>query len=382
MNRRKFIKAMGAAAAGLFVASCQGRPLPAAPSAAPGPGRATAGPPASPQATVGLAVAKSYDRQLVRQQVQAALDAIGGVGDIIRPGASVALKVNLTGGTQCPLLHSLPRTESYWTHPEVVRALGELLRDAGAKKLYIVEGIFTNDSYAAAGYAEVAQAIDATLLDLNYPEPYKDYYTAPVGKGWLVYESFKFHAVLDNVDAFVSVPKLKCHYCCGVTVAMKNLVGLGPWELYCRTLADGSRSAFHVGADGQQDFKPRLPRVVVDLNRARPIQLALVDGILTMDGGENGYNLGTHPQAPGVLLAGKDPVATDAVAAAVMGFDPTADYPNAPFLRAENHLNLARSLGLGTNRLEEIAIKGAALEAVRQNFVPAGVLGDPPFQSN
>jgi uncharacterized protein (DUF362 family) len=167
-----------------------------------------------------------------------------------------------------------------------------------------------------------------------------------------------------------------------VTVAMKNLIGLGPWQLYCRTMADGSRSAFHVGAHGNEDFKPRLPRVVVDLNRARPIQLALVDGIMTNDGGENGYNLGTHLRAPGVLLAGKNAVAVDAVSTAVMGFDPTAEYPNAPFLRGENHLNIARGLGLGTNRLEEIEVKGASIAEVRQKFVPAGVLGDPPFQSN
>ena len=376
INRRAFLKTVGAAAAGALIGACQGQgPEPAAPA----PTTVSAGMP--PAATVAIARAKTYDRKLVREQVQAALDAIGGVGDVIRPGASVALKVNLTGGTSCPTLHGVSRVESYWTHPEVVRALGELLRDAGAKTLYIVEGVFTDDSFAKAGYADIAQPLDATLVDLNYPKPYKDNYTASVGKGWLIYENFSFHPVLDNVDAFVSVPKLKCHFCCGVTVAMKNLVGLGPWHLYCRQPADYSRSAFHVGADGKQDFKPRLPRVVVDLNRARPIQLALVDGITTIDGGENGYNLGTHAQAPGVLIAGKNAVATDAVAAAVMGFDPAADYPNAPFLRGDNHLNIARQLGLGTNRLEEIEIKGAALDEVRQKFVPSGVIGDPPFLS-
>jgi uncharacterized protein (DUF362 family) len=371
MQRRTFLKAMGAASAGLVLAACkvQGELSTLAP--------ATALPAA---ATVAITQAKTYERKLVRQQVQAALEALGGIGDIVRPGASVALKVNLTGGTSCPRVSNAKRIESYWTHPEVVRALGELLRDAGAKQLYIVEGVFSADSFVDAGYAEVAQGLAATFVDLNYPAPYKDYYNAPVGKGWLMYESFKFHPVLDNVDVFVSVPKLKCHFCCGVTVAMKNLIGLGPWHLYCRTLADGSRSAFHVGADGKEDFKPRLPRVVVDLNRARPVHLAVVDGILSMDGGENGYNLGTHLRSPGVILAGKNVVAVDAASTAVMGFDPTADYPDAPFLRADNHLNLAQGLGLGTNHLDEIAIMGTPLDQVRQKFVPAGVLGDPPFQ--
>jgi uncharacterized protein (DUF362 family) len=374
MNRRTFLKTMGAAAAGLAIAGCQGKDWLTAGNATPAS--------RAPVATVAIVKAGNYERGLVRGQVQAALDALGGIGDIIRPGASVALKVNLTGGTSCPLVQNAARIATYWTHPEVVRALGELLRDAGAKKLFIVDGIFSSDSWAAGGYLDVAKTLDATLVDLNSPEPYKDYYTASVGTGGLIYENFSFNPVLDNVDAFVSIPKLKCHYCCGMTVAMKNLIGLGPWQLYCRTQADGSRAAFHVGVNGKEDFKPRLPRVVVDLCRARPIQLALVDGITTIDGGENGYNQGTHFRAPGVLLAGKNPVAVDAVSTAVMGFDPTAEYPNPPFLRGENHLNIAQSLGLGTNRLEEIEVKGAPIAEVRQKFVPAGVLGDPPFQSN
>jgi uncharacterized protein (DUF362 family) len=372
---------MGKAAAGLFVTSCQGKGQWTTMPASPASSTLVPSQPVSPATTVAIVKAKNYDRKLVRQQVQAALDTIGGVGDFIRPGDSVAIKVNLTGGTWCPLTDNVPRVESYWTHPEVARALGELLRDAGAKKLYIVEGIFTADSYANGGYVEVAQSIEATLVDLNYPEPYKDYYTASVGKGWFIYENFTLNPVLDNVDAFVSVPKMKCHWCCGVTVAMKNLIGLGPMHLYCRTLSDGGRSAFHVGPEGKEDFKPRLPRVIVDLNRARPVHLSLVDGIATLDGGENGYNEGTHLQAPGVLLAGKSPVATDAVATAVMGFDPTAEYPNAPFLRGENYLNIAQSLGLGTNRLEEIEVKGVSIEEVQQKFAPSGIRGSAPFQS-
>jgi uncharacterized protein (DUF362 family) len=71
-----------------------------------------------------------------------------------------------------------------------------------------------------------------------------------------------------------------------------------------------------------------------------------------------------------VVIAGKNAVATDAVAAAAMGFDPAADYPAAPFLRGESHLNLAHGLGLGTNRLGEIGVVGAAIDEVRYPFNP------------
>jgi uncharacterized protein (DUF362 family) len=74
---------------------------------------------------------------------------------------------------------------------------------------------------------------------------------------------------------------------------------------------------------------------------------------------------------PGVLFAGKDPVATDAVATAAMGFDPTIEPPNAPFLRGDNYLNLARELEMGTNRLEEIEVVGTRIDHVRYEFEPS-----------
>jgi hypothetical protein len=54
-----------------------------------------------------------------------------------------------------------------------------------------------------------------------------------------------------------------------------------------------------------------------------------------------------------------------------MGFDPTADYPNDPFVHAENHLNLAVKLGLGTNKLDEIKVVGEKLAEVTQQFKPS-----------
>ena len=367
MNRRAFLKAMGGMAASLYLAACsEEKQLTPTPDIPEIPVTNQPGPSSS---TLAVVKAETYDRKLVRQQVQAALDAIGGIEDIVKPGASIAIKINLTGGICCPAPHNVPRSDSYWTHPEVVRALGELLRDAGAKKLYIVEGIFTADSFAAGGYVDVARSIDAVLVDLNRPQPYSEFTTTAVGEDWLIYESFEFNPLLDNMDAFISAPKMKCHLDCGVTAAMKNLVGLGPMPLYCVQPDDSNRTAFHNGPSGREDSRQRLPRVVVDLNQARPIHLALVDAITTMDGGEGPWVEHTHLQAPHVLIAGKNAVATDAVATAVMGFDPTAEYPNRPFLRGDNHLNIARSLGLGTNRLDEIDIKGiSSLDEVRQNF--------------
>jgi len=59
------------------------------------------------------------------------------------------------------------------------------------------------------------------------------------------------------------------------------------------------------------------------------------------------------------------------VATAAMDFDPIAEYPNAPFVHGENHLNIAANLGMGTNRLEEINVVGANIEDVKMKFTPS-----------
>ncbi len=320
-------------------------------------------------AKLNLAIvqAADYEPGRLRQQLGLMLDTLGGLGDVVRPGDRVAIKVNLTGGTRWTSPAGVPAVESYVTHPQIVRTLGELLRDAGARELLIVEAVYDQESYRVFGYEEVAKALDATLIDLNVPDPYDDFASMPVGEGWFIYDHFDVNRVLGEVDAFVSVAKMKCHYECGVTLSMKNLVGLVPVKQYRLDGTHWWRSALH----GQEnETRSRLPGVILDLNRARPIHLAVIDGIKTAEGGEVPRG-SFRPVEPGVLVAGKNAVATDAIATAVMGFAPTVEPPAAPFLRGDNYLNMAYKLGLGTNRREEIGVLGASMDETLYNFEPS-----------
>jgi uncharacterized protein (DUF362 family) len=318
---------------------------------------------------VGIAQANSYDPKLVRKQMETLFDILGGLQDVVKPGNKVAIKVNLTGGvdTLSPPAGT-SATESYLTHPSVVHALGELLRDAGASEISIVEAVWQWESYLKWGYLDLAISLGAVLIDLNDTKPYTSFATVPVGKDWFIYKNFTFNRRLEEVDVFISVAKMKCHHLLGITQSMKNLVGLVPYKFYERAAGDGYRTGFH-GTD--DETKHRLPRVVMDLNRARPIQLSLIDGIQTVEGSEGPWNQDLRLKKPGILIGGKNPVATDAVAVAAMGFDPTTDYPNAPFLRADNHLNIARQLGLGSNNLADIEIVGARLDDIKMHFQAA-----------
>ena len=397
LSRRDFLHVMGVAAAGLVAAGCQPKnaPLPsaqpaaqstattapaatvpstaasstAAPSTAAAAGTATTAAPAAAKATVAIAKADSYDPALIKQQVQAALDGIGGIADVLAHGTKVAIKINLTGGVTSDPLPGIPEIESYITHPEVVKALIELLRDAGAKDIYIVEAAYEPASWTKYGFDAVAKATGATIVDLTNMAPYKDFAVQARPGNPFIYDKFTFNHILEEVDAFISVPKMKCHNVCGITNSMKNLIGLVPFRLYNLAPSDRYRSAFH---GDQNEMKHRLPRVVNDLNQTRPVNLALIDGVWTCEGGEGPWITGqVHQVKANILLAGKDPVATDAVAVACMGFDPAIEYPHAPFLNADNHLNIAASLGYGTNHLDEIKVVGAAINDVKKQFAPS-----------
>lgn len=319
------------------------------------------------KARVAIEKVTDYQPAPLRKALERMLDGLGGLADLVKPGARVGIKVNLTGGTWWDTPDKPPAIEYFVTHPAVVAALCGLLRDAGAKELMVVDGLGDETSFSAWGYTEMAAALDVKLVDLCKPDPFNGYFRFPVGTQARVYEYFYMNNALRDLDLFISVAKMKCHTTTGVTHSLKNLFGLVPISEYRRSPQDNHRSAFHESTD----FDRRVPRVILDLNQARPVQLALIDGVMTAEGGAGPWDAGMSQVKPGLLVAGKDPVAADAVATALMGFDPLAEAGTSPFMGSENHLNLARDAGMGTNRLDEIGISGPAISEVTFPFRPA-----------
>jgi hypothetical protein len=80
-----------------------------------------------------------------------------------------------------------------------------------------------------------------------------------------------------------------------------------------------------------------------------------------MTGGEGPWiREDLQPAAPGLLVAGTNPVNTDAVTMALMGFDPMADRGTPPFERCDSTLRLAEDAGVGTRDLSRIEVTGVA----------------------
>ena len=107
-------------------------------------------------------------------------------------------------------------------------------------------------------------------------------------------------------------------------------------------------------------WKFRIPRVVADCLGARPIHLAVIDGIETCRGCEGWWTQRVEPVQPGLLIVGCNPLCTDAIGAAAMGYDPLAGHFEFPF-PSENHLRLLHSVGVGEIDPKKIEVRGLPL---------------------
>jgi uncharacterized protein (DUF362 family) len=117
---------------------------------------------------------------------------------------------------------------------------------------------------------------------------------------------------------------------------------------------------------------------VSDLVAARPVHLAIIDGVESQTSGE-GINRNTKHVTPHVLVAGTNTVCVDAVGVAVMGFDPMADRGTAPFEICDNMLRLAEELGVGTRDPKRIEVIGSSIrEAVFDFRKASGVTPQAP----
>lgn len=311
----------------------------------------------------------TYETKFLRKYIQQMFDDIGGLGDIIKPGYSVGIKINLTGGIQAAgklqkQTHQ-PAKETFWSHPEVTRVVSELIKDAGAGKLYFMDASYDGiKSFALDGFDLVARAVGAEIINLNKPEPYKEFQITKVEPHY-IWPEFTMNRLLNELDVYVSINKMKQHGAAGVTLSLKNQVGIVPLSVDAYTKGAGSRAGFH--APGE-NF---LVKTTVDLNVARPIDLAFIDGITTIEGGEGPWIRNLNPVKPGLLVAGKNPVAVDAVCTSLMGFDPEAKDKDQPFRNCHNYLRLADlDRHMGNHRLKNIEVIGTPIQTARFDFAP------------
>jgi uncharacterized protein (DUF362 family) len=355
-----------------------------------------------PTAPVSIRRAMSYSEDFVAL-FTAMFDELGGAGRLVR-NKTVTVKLNLTGSPALRL-QGKPLGSTHYTHPKHVGAMAVVLEKAGARRIRFVESAWGTSGPLAeymldAGWPvrQLATAAkNVEFLNTNALGGFaKRYVRRAVPHGGWVFGSWEFNEVYDQTDVMVSMAKLKNHETCGITLAMKNMFGCTPASIYGNDSGvdepneaptSGRDQICHAGkrqpsriAAGEldpsspRDSRYRMPRIAVEVAAARPIDIAFIDGIETMTGGEGPWI--RKPLAavrPGVLVLGTNPVTTDAVGTALMGYDPQALKGTPPFERCDNMLLLAEQAGLGTADLKRIEVIGGKIEELRHTFPGAAI---------
>ncbi len=265
----------------------------------------------------------------------------------VKAGDVVLIKPNLVASIFF-LIYSGKGTEEDFqgcqTDPRIVRALAIMAKESGAKRIMIGEGPAAGDGWAGfmqAGYQAMVedlakQGVKVELIDFTH-----EAYTWVKSKG-LANPEYAVPKVATEATCIISVPALKTHSMTGVTLGLKNVaVGLISGRVY----------GFFKYACPHE----KIPEWITDVDSIFKINYTVVDGIWGMEG--NGP-LSGEPIEMDLIIAGADPVAVDAVATAVMGFNP----------KNIGHINMAAQHGLGVAALDQIAVKGEKLASAAKEF--------------
>jgi len=293
--------------------------------------------------------------------VERAVELLGGMKEIMGSKTRAMLKPNLVSPDQRAT-----------TKPEVIEALARLMLDAG-REVSIGEGSAAAPGFNATdegifkttdprildpmqeyvfdqlGYTKLARALGIPLVNLHTGKMVD----IPV-PGGRVYDRISVHRTVAETDLLVSVPMMKTHVLATVTLGMKNLIGLYAGQAYCTV-----RSCVH--DDAAAKGSPGIAYEILDMVRACPPGLVVIDGTTAMEG--NGPSDGDLVDA-GLIIAGTNPLATDMVAAFIMGFD----------RREVPTFAVAIASGMKPAKLADIEIRGDALADLRMNFKKPGIV--------
>lgn len=356
-------------------------------------------PPTSSLSQVAIVSCTNYSSG-VQTALAQAFSLLGGIGTLV-DGKTVTVKINLTNDGQFENLFGRPPGESFITHGSTAIALAALLFQNGAQKVRFVDSVGflspLSDILAMAQW-DVNALLALGNVELENTRNLGNgsvYVQRSVPGGGYIFNSFLLNQSYQDTDVFISMAKLKQHLTAGVTLSTKCLFGSTPNSLYgtdaltANENAVGYRGRLHGDSSGTAtagwsgypppgartdvtptaDAKARIPRIVADIAGARPVHLAIIDGITSMSGGEGPWAPTAAFVTPGVLIVGRNSISTDAVGLSVMGYsDPRAARGTPPFQTSDNHLLLAEQAGVGTADLSKIEVLGLSIGQARYPY--------------
>jgi len=218
------------------------------------------------------------------------------------------------------------------THPRVVAAAIDAFRGAGAEVSVgesPITGVNTMEAFEATGIGAVSRERDCPLIDMDA----RPCVEVALPEGEAIRQLKVCPEVLEH-DIVVSIPVMKMHMHTVVTLAVKNMKGC----LWRR-----SKVELHMLPPAQDGDVRSLDIAIADMAGVLCPHFSLIDGTVGMEG--LGPSAGTAKPL-GVVVAGVDAFAADAVACRLMGRD-AAGVP---------HLRIGAGRGCGVIDVERIAV--------------------------
>jgi uncharacterized protein (DUF362 family) len=249
------------------------------------------------------------------KNVQAAIDARGGIKKFVSRGDIVVIKPNI-GWDRTP-------EQAGNTNPDVVAAMVKLCFEAGARKVRVFDRPVNDPRrcFVQSGIAPAAAALGANV-DYADDRKFRDMdINGTALKSWPLYTE------IFEADKVINIPIAKHHGLAKLTMSMKNWMGV----------MGGQRRQIH----------QKLDESLVDLSMKIKPTLTILDAvrILTANGPQGG-SLGDVKKLD-TIIVGVDQVAVDSYGATLFGMK-GSDL---------GYVTLGHKLGLGQMDLNRVKIK-------------------------
>lgn len=316
LNRSEFLKLIALGGAGIVVMGGPERALAALARADYDLDRAALdGDVAAAHAAAGKILAVAHGTS-AGTNTKKAIAAIGGMRKFVSSGDVVVVKPNIG--------HARAPKYAVDTNPSVVATLVSLARQAGAKKVIVMDNPVGSDPvncYSASGIAAAVKSAGGSMHVMG-SSGYKQY-AIP---GHLL-KTHPLYAAIVNADVLINVPIAKQHGSTGLTLAGKNMMG-----------CTSNRQKMHTLG---------LSQSIAEINGKLRPELTVIDAMrILVRNGPSGGSL-NDVEMKNTVIACKDWVAADTYATRLFGKKPGA----VPYIKAAANMNL------GTMNLSSVTIR-------------------------
>lgn len=277
--------------------------------------------------TASLHECREYHFEQIKSVIQMGIKELGGMQKFVGKGERVLIKPNL-------VMAKTPE-KAATTHPYIVRAVAEIVKEAGAEPMIAdsPSGLFNEVAlqavYGAGGMKEAA-LLSGALLNYNTSVTER-----PFTEGRILKRITVMDALL-KADKVINLCKLKTHGMMRMTGAVKNLYGVIPGTM---------KAEYHLNRSDISDFANTLIDICLFAN---PV-LNIMDAIVGMEG--NGPTGGT-PRDIGVLAMSDSPFVLDIIGAYLI---------HVPISGIEV-CKQAAERGLGPKSIHEIKLFGDSID--------------------